>query len=87
MSHLKILESPSFTSKLNFCFSSKLISVQSHLVLVFATNDPQVSHGFSLFTGTRFCPVSPAKNFFGGMFEELSASAKICQVATNHPHF
>ena len=34
-----------------------------------------------------FVQFSPAKIFFGGMFEELSASAKICHVATNHPHF
>ena len=25
-------------------------------------------------------------NFFGGAFEDLSTSAKICQVAENHPH-
>ena len=28
----------------------------------------------------------PGTNFVGGAFEDLSASDKICQVATNRPH-
>ena len=50
----------------------------------FTTNDEQVYHSFvylvdvaKLLTGT---------NFVCGTFENLSASAKNCQGATNHPH-
>ena len=33
-----------------------------------------------------FVKFLPGTNFVGGAFEVLSASAKNCQVATNHPH-
>ena len=31
-----------------------------------------------------FVQFLPGTNFVGGAFEDLSSSAKICQVATNH---
>ena len=33
-----------------------------------------------------FVEVLPGTNFVGGAFEDLSASDKICQAATNRPH-
>ena len=33
-----------------------------------------------------FVQCLPRANFVGGASEDLSASAKICQVATNHSH-
>ena len=33
-----------------------------------------------------FTEVLPGTNFVGGTFADLSASDKICQVATNRPH-
>ena len=33
-----------------------------------------------------FVQFLPRTNFVGGASENLSASAKICQVATNYPH-
>ena len=33
-----------------------------------------------------FAEVLPGTNFVGGAFEDLSASDKICQVATNRRH-
>ena len=47
------------------------------------TNDPQVYRGF---VSVNLSSFYSGQIFFGGAFEDLSTSAKICQVAENHPH-
>ena len=39
-----------------------------------------------LFILSVFAEVLPGTTFVGGAFEDLYASDKICQVATNRPH-
>ena len=48
------------------------------------TNDWQSYHGFVQFVD--FDKFLHGTNFVGGAFEDLYDSAKICQVATTHPH-
>ena len=55
LSHFKILESPSFATKDNFCLSSKLISVQLHACRSVYDKWSSSLSLFSLFS--RFCPV------------------------------
>ena len=49
----------------------------------FYENGPQV-YGFVYLV--HFVQFLPLRYFVGGVFEDLSASAKICQDAKNHPH-
>ena len=81
--HLKILEAPSFATKENFCLSSRLISVQLHGGHSFYNKWSINLSQFCLFSWSY--PVF-WDNFVSGVFEDLSTSAKICQVTTNHPH-
>ena len=48
------------------------------LALAFPTNDPQVSHGFVYLPVVDFVQFLLGTNFFGGVFEDLPALAKIC---------
>ena len=52
------------------------------LVVAFTTNDRQVYHGFVY--SVDFIQFLSGTNLVGGASEDLSASDKICQVATNH---
>ena len=81
--HLKILEAPSFATKENFCLSSRLISVQLHGGHSFYDKWSINLSQFCLFSWSY--PLF-GTNFVSGVFEDLSTSAKICQVTTNHPH-
>ena len=54
------------------------------LVVGFTTNDWQVYHNFVYLVD--FVQVLPETNFIGRAFEDLSASAKICQVTTSYLH-
>ena len=54
------------------------------LVVAFTTNDRQVYQSFVYLVD--FVQFLPRTNFFGDAFEDLSASDKFCQVATNHMH-
>ena len=84
LSRFQILESLSFAAKDNFCLFSKLHAQLYACLSSYTTNDWQVYHGFVYLV--NFAKFLPGTNFVGGAFEDLSASAKICQVATIHPH-
>ena len=74
-SHFKILESPGFATKDNYCHSTILISGQSHAGRGIYDKWSTSLSRFCLYS--RFCPIfTQEKSFFGSTFEDLSGSDK-----------
>ena len=80
----KIVESLNFATKNNFCLSSTLISAQLHAGPSFYLTWLTSLSWLHLFSW--FCLVFTWDKFCQQCIWRIAASAKICQVTTNHPH-